>query len=1071
MATRTVSVDLVANVGRYQSEMVKAASSTKAVGTSAMTAGAQAQRGFAAAGQGARLLGGVLAGGVALGLKDVVDASADAEQSVGGVNAVFKDYGRTVVAASQEADRALGLSANSYRELATVIGSQMKNAGVPMEDLADQTQDIIGIGADLAAQFGGSTQQAVEALSSAFRGELDPIERYGISLTAAAVGAKAVELGLSESETELSQNAKAMATLAIVTEQSADAQGAFARESETAAGRAQRAAAQWENLKVRLGDELLPLWSGLVDVLGEDVIPMLGGVVSVGADVVGFFGDLPGPVQATALALGAVVALKNPVSSAMETIALKSLYARDAMSNASLGMGTFKAAGAGLLGLFGGPWGLAFAGAAAGVTLLSSVLGDGNDSTDRAAVSADNLTQALEETKGAIDGTVRAAAAQDLQDSGLLDWADRLGVRSSVMTDALLGVPGALDEVTSAFDRYAQANTTWISDEGGYSAEVLDDQGRAAQNARDQFTGLAGVTEETAAKQRQLADATQQSTDSTGAAVDPVAAYAAELQAAADAADEAKKSVDAFKLSLDILTGAHVSMLEVETAFYSAVREADGALQDMSGSVLDAAGNLNTQSEAGAQTFDVLNGVKDAANQYIATMIQQGSTSDEVQAKDAELRNSFFQTALQMTGSREAAERLTNEIYGIPEQRTTTITADTAQANAALSEVQRKVDLLSMPREAVINFRATMPDLNGSASGTGRMGTFAEGGYTGPGGKYQPAGIVHAGEYVFTQDQVRRLGLNRLEAIANGATLPGYADGGFVRMGTVSEAEWERLKAAGWRGRAGDSMEALYAPSKANSVMSLTARADVANALTGLNRQNTEIVDAIAATTKAVQAKAALPGASGALLGGGTMVTRLFNTIRSAFPRAKLNSGYRQGDPGYHGSARAVDLGEAGFAGGAGRLMLGQMAAWIYRNYGAQTKELIYTGAYDSTPDLKNGRPLNYGGATNAAHRDHVHWAMANGGVIGEPVAGVGLWSGGSYSFGERGPETVVPGVRGREFSASGGGGLPGGTVQHIHHHHRHDTVVQTTGDPDRLALAVQRRNAKAERQAMAGVR
>jgi hypothetical protein len=38
---------------------------------------------------------------------------------------------------------------------------------------------------------------------------------------------------------------------------------------------------------------------------------------------------------------------------------------------------------------------------------------------------------------------------------------------------------------------------------------------------------------------------------------------------------------------------------------------------------------------------------------------------------------------------------------------------------------------------------------------------------------------------------------------------------------------------------------------------------------------------------------------------------------------------------------------------------------------------------------------------------------MANGGVIGEPVAGVGMYSGRSYSFGERGPETVTPGLPG----------------------------------------------------------
>lgn len=42
---------------------------------------------------------------------------------------------------------------------------------------------------------------------------------------------------------------------------------------------------------------------------------------------------------------------------------------------------------------------------------------------------------------------------------------------------------------------------------------------------------------------------------------------------------------------------------------------------------------------------------------------------------------------------------------------------------------------------------------------------FAEGGYTGAGGKYEPAGIVHKGEYVFTQEDVARIGLNNLESM------------------------------------------------------------------------------------------------------------------------------------------------------------------------------------------------------------------------------------------------------------------------------------------------------------------
>ncbi|WP_138443517.1 peptidoglycan DD-metalloendopeptidase family protein [Sinomonas susongensis] len=55
---------------------------------------------------------------------------------------------------------------------------------------------------------------------------------------------------------------------------------------------------------------------------------------------------------------------------------------------------------------------------------------------------------------------------------------------------------------------------------------------------------------------------------------------------------------------------------------------------------------------------------------------------------------------------------------------------------------------------------------------------FAGGGYTGDGDKYQPAGIVHAGEFVFTKAQTAKAGVSNLYALAS--ALNGYAAGGLV---------------------------------------------------------------------------------------------------------------------------------------------------------------------------------------------------------------------------------------------------------------------------------------------------
>lgn len=54
----------------------------------------------------------------------------------------------------------------------------------------------------------------------------------------------------------------------------------------------------------------------------------------------------------------------------------------------------------------------------------------------------------------------------------------------------------------------------------------------------------------------------------------------------------------------------------------------------------------------------------------------------------------------------------------------------------------------------------------------GLSGGFAEGGYTGAGGKYDLAGVVHKGEYVMPAASVNRIGIDNLEAMRQGGELP-----------------------------------------------------------------------------------------------------------------------------------------------------------------------------------------------------------------------------------------------------------------------------------------------------------
>lgn len=120
---------------------------------------------------------------------------------------------------------------------------------------------------------------------------------------------------------------------------------------------------------------------------------------------------------------------------------------------------------------------------------------------------------------------------------------------------------------------------------------------------------------------------------------------------------------------------------------------------------------------------------------------------------------------------------------------------------------------------------------------------------------------------------------------------------------------------------------------------------------------------------------------------------QLFAEIRKHFPRARLNSGYRRGDPGYHGRDQAVDLGEEGFSGGAGRPYLAEMKTFLVDNYG-RSNEIIYNGLHNARPNIKNGSNFAYSAAVQAQHRNHVHWAHGGdlAGARNSGAAGLGNW-------------------------------------------------------------------------------
>lgn len=243
---------------------------------------------------------------IVAGLGLATKAASDLEQSVGAVESIFGEAKRPVEEFGETAAETAGLSKRQVNEMAAVIGASLQGMGYEADEAASTVVTLEQRAADMAATFGGTTEEAIQAVASALRGERDPIERYGASLKQVDIDARVAAMGLDTSTVAAKKKSEAAAALDLILQATASTEGAFAREQDTTAGATARARAQLENSAATLGDKLLP-------------------IAAEAADKVAFlaekFASLPGAVQTGILALAGIAAVSGPILTAAGNVA------------------------------------------------------------------------------------------------------------------------------------------------------------------------------------------------------------------------------------------------------------------------------------------------------------------------------------------------------------------------------------------------------------------------------------------------------------------------------------------------------------------------------------------------------------------------------------------------------------------------------------------------------------------------------------------------------------------------------------------------------------------------------
>jgi hypothetical protein len=241
-----------------------------------------------------------------------------------------------------------------------------------------------------------------------------------------------------------------------------------------------------------------------------------------------------------------------------------------------------------------------------------------------------------------------------------------------------------------------------------------------------------------------------------------------------DLEKQAKDAEQALKDLKDAISGLGSPV----AAQMNAERDFQAAIDAASAAVKENGKTLDVNSEKGRANGAALETLRRSILDKVQADFDMTGSADAAAASMQKGRDAFVAAATAILGSSKEAEALATKLGLIPKD----VRILVSQSGAA--KTGKEIDYAARPRTAVITVQARI-----AAGQAARIQAeladirgYASGGYTGPGGKYEPAGIVHKGEVVFEKRVVDREGVNALLALRAGKAriVPGYADGGLV---------------------------------------------------------------------------------------------------------------------------------------------------------------------------------------------------------------------------------------------------------------------------------------------------
>lgn len=208
---------------------------------------------------GSAFAAGAIVQGMAQVGKEGIELASSLSEVQNVIDVTFEDGAQSVNDFAKSAKNAFGLSELAAKKYTGTLGAMLKSMGLTLDAVGEMSTAMTGLAGDFASFYNISTDEAFQKIRAGIAGETEPLRQLGINMSVANLEAYALAQGIDTAYASMTQAEQATLRFNYLMSVSADAQGDFARTSDSYANSQRLAALATDELKTAIGNRLIPV--------------------------------------------------------------------------------------------------------------------------------------------------------------------------------------------------------------------------------------------------------------------------------------------------------------------------------------------------------------------------------------------------------------------------------------------------------------------------------------------------------------------------------------------------------------------------------------------------------------------------------------------------------------------------------------------------------------------------------------------------------------------------------------------------------------------------------------------